>query len=56
MRYIKSFNDIILIINQKLDVVDEHGHKIPFVRFVSLSLVEIVNILNSGDWEYQPND
>jgi hypothetical protein len=47
-KQIKSFNDIIYIINNKCDVIDINNHVIPFVRFVNFSLVDIIEIIN-GD-------
>lgn len=53
MKKITSFNDISLIIRFKCDVIDNKGHNMPFVKFLSMSLVDIVNnVLNEGTWTY----
>jgi hypothetical protein len=49
---IKSFQDIIYIINNKCDVMDINNHVIPFVRFVNFSLIDIVEIINGVDILY----
>ncbi len=51
MKKIKSFTDVQYIIENKLDVVDTQGNMIPFVRFLSLSLVTIYNDV-FGKWSY----
>ena len=42
-RPIKSFADVEYIIKYKCDVRDPAGHVIPFVRFLGLTLVELMN-------------
>lgn len=54
MKKIKSFNDIYFIVNQKLDVYSVDGSTVPFVRFLSIPLLDIINIINEGDWSYIP--
>jgi hypothetical protein len=50
---IKSWEDVRLIITNKFDVVDAKGYKVPFVRFLSFSLLEITNIINERTWSYE---
>lgn len=53
MKKIKTMSDISLILTFKCDVKDNMGHTIPFVRFVSMKLVDIVNdVIGSGEWTY----
>jgi len=54
MKKITSFQDVEFIINNKLNVKDFVGHNIHFVNFLGLSLLEIVKIINSRDWTYDP--
>lgn len=56
MKKIRSFSDVTYIINNKCDVKDAMGHTIPFVRFLGISLLEIVNLINDGTWEYSIMD
>jgi len=51
MRKIKSLADVQRILDYKCDVRDTQGHNIPFVRFVSMKLVDIVNIFTE-EWTY----
>ena len=53
MKKIGSFQDINTIITNKMDVKDNRGVKVPFVNFLSLSLLEIVKIINGRDWTFQ---
>lgn len=53
MKKITTMSDISLILTFKCDVKDNMGHTIPFVRFVGMTLVDIVNnVLNEGTWTY----
>lgn len=53
MKKITTMNDISLILTFKCEVKDHMGRAIPFVRFISMSLVDIVNnVLNEGTWTY----
>lgn len=51
---ITSMSDITTIINQKLDVIDNRGYNVDFVRFVNLSLIRICEIINQQTWSYDP--
>ncbi len=56
MKVIKTFQDITFIINNKCDVYEPRGYVIPYVRFLSLSLLEIINILNEQNHKYETPD
>jgi hypothetical protein len=49
---ITSMSDINTIINQKLNVVDNQGYTVDFVRFVNLPLIQICQIINQQTWSY----
>lgn len=53
MKKIKSFRDVEYIIENKCDVVDAQGHKIQFVRFLGMTLLEVTNAVISKEWEYE---
>lgn len=42
MRTIKGWDDVAYIIKHKLDVIDSQGHKMDFVRFVNMSLMDVI--------------
>ena len=50
---IKDYDDIRLIIKYKADMTDPKGNKVDFVRFLSFTLLDIVNIINEGTWSYE---
>jgi hypothetical protein len=52
MKKIKSFADVEYIINNKIDVKDDRGYTVTFVRFLNLTLLQIVTIINDRSWEY----
>lgn len=52
MKKIKSFSDIEYIIKYKCDVKDNNNYNIPFVRFLSFDLLDIIKIINDGTWQY----
>lgn len=53
MKKIKTMNDISLILTFKCDIKDHMGGTIPFVNFVNMRLIYIVDvILRSGEWTY----
>lgn len=53
MKEIRNFMDIELIVEYKLDVRDSQGYLVPYVRFISLPLIEIIKLLKTG-WKYDP--
>ena len=55
-RPIKSFADVEYIIKYKCDVRDPAGHVIPFVRFLGLTLVELMNDVFPSAWTYYTED
>ena len=54
MKKITGFGDVEFIIKHKIDVKNNTGFNIPFVRFLGMDLISIVNLINSGDWTYDP--
>lgn len=53
MREIVSFKDLEHIINRRIDVIDGQGFTIPFVRFMSMTIKEVLEIFSHG-WKYNP--
>lgn len=51
MKKIKTLNDVAFILENKCDVKDTRGYTVPFVMFVSMKLIDIINIFQE-DWTY----
>jgi len=52
MQKITSLLDINYIINNKVDLKDDKGYVIPFVRFMGYSLIQVMRLINSGNYTY----
>jgi hypothetical protein len=52
MQKITSLLDINYIINNRVDLKDDKGYVIPFVRFMSYSLIQVVRLINTGNYTY----
>jgi len=52
MNNITNFSDVIYIIDNKIDIKDEKGYNIPFVRFVGFSLIQVTRLINTGKYTY----
>lgn len=52
MKKIKSFQDVSLIIRQKLDIKDDMGKDISFVSFLRMKLIDVLAIIDNGEWTY----
>lgn len=55
MKQVKSFTDIEFIIKHKLDLRDNQNNKLDFVRFLGMTLIEVIGIINSGNYRYDIN-
>lgn len=56
MKPVRTFQDLGLVVANKLDCYDFHGHKIDFIRLMQYSLVEIVGFIQANNLYYNPND
>lgn len=52
MKKITSLLDINYIINNKVDLKDDKGYVISYVRFMSYSLIQVVRLINAGNYTY----
>jgi len=53
MKKLKSLTDLQYVLNQKCDVYDSQCNRIPFIRFVSMPLINIINSMNDVPYYYQ---
>ena len=54
MKNIRTMTDLQYVIDNKLDVRDAQGHIIPFVRFIMMPLINIINMMGNSELSYQP--
>jgi hypothetical protein len=52
MKKLTSFSDVEYTINNKIDIVDSRGYKIPFVRFLNLSLIALITAMQTREYSY----
>ena len=52
MQKITSLLDINYIITNKVDLKDDKGYVITYVRFMSYSLIQVVRLINAGNYTY----
>jgi len=52
MKKVLSFTDIDFIVRFKCDVWTEDGGKIPFVQFLNLPLIKILEGIQNRTWLY----
>lgn len=52
MNKISNFSDITYVINNKVDIKDSKGYDITFIRFLSFSVIEIIRMINEGNYSY----
>lgn len=53
MKKIKTYMDIFMIIENKLDVKDDLNKTIPFIILLNMKLIDIHTIIMNGEWTYQ---
>ena len=53
MKKIKSLQDIQYIIDNKLDIKNDLGVRVPYINLIAMRLIEIVVVVvGSGEWTY----
>ena len=53
MKKIKNLNDVSLIIKNKSDIRDDLGKKITFISFLRLKLIDIIAIVENGEYTFE---
>lgn len=54
MKKIKSLQDVQIIVDNKLDIKNDIGDKIPLFVFLGFKLFKILEIIRNGEFTYDP--
>lgn len=52
-RELNSLDDLNVLLKDRVDLVDSQGYKVAFIKFIQMSLMEILNLLNTGWYFYE---